>query len=68
MGTTIVNLTSNRRKFLKITSSISYMFSPNVSQVNVTVVGKGGAGSNGCFCGGGGGAGLVSIRILLKNE
>ena len=54
--------------FLKITSSKSVKFSPNVSQVDVTVVGGGGAGGtgSGTYGAGGGGGGYCTVQEAVE--
>lgn len=68
------SLTLETKNFLKITSSKSYMFSPNVQSVDVSVGGGGGGGAGGTdernyyLGGGGGGGGFAKIENSVAFE
>lgn len=69
-------LTLNSQNFLQINSSKSYMFSPNVQSVDVSVGGGGGGGAGGTdesdyyLGGGGGGGGFAKIEnsVVFKQN
>lgn len=62
------SVTLNRRNFLKMTSSGSCKFSPEIVRVDVTCVGGGGRGGDGentseyGYCGSGGGGGYCTVQ------